>query len=164
MHSFALLGIIGSMMVHLRITLQQRNINKTRSRKKFICKLAEMAEVESIIQQASLFFSEVGLEAHPFKVGKSVSLDITKFINYIEVFNNAETCARRSQIAWSRTGISVYCNLILICLWIFKRNKPKQQFIAIMRLMRSPLSFYGERGGENWEVSCKQHCKCLWWK
>jgi hypothetical protein len=33
-----------------------------------------------------------------------------------------------------------------------------------MRLMWSPLSFYGERGGENWEVGCKQHCKCLWWK
>ena len=33
----------------------------------------EMAEVESIIQQASLFLSAVGLETHAFKVGKFYS-------------------------------------------------------------------------------------------
>ena len=43
-----------------------------------------MAEMESIIQQASLFLSDVGIETHPFKVDK-LHDKLMNFIGCIQV-------------------------------------------------------------------------------
>ena len=70
-----------------------------------------MADIASIIQQASLYLSDVGLETHPFKVGTALSLISQMsefFIELIEVFcNNADSCALSRR--------RVYCNNSLNC-------------------------------------------------